>query len=531
MSNLARMDPYDIVPYESIAFPETHPAHLAILGRLFGLPAADPESCRVLELGCASGGNLIPMAWHLPGARFLGIDLSTAQIQRGLGLTKRLQLTNADLRQADILELDETLGTFDYIIAHGVYSWVPSPVREHLLRLASRLLAPAGLFYVSYNTLPGWRMRGMLRDILLYACRSADSAEDRIAATHAALQRLQSALQGLDSLSARYLTEEIDHLHQVHPSYLLFEYLAEHNQAFLFTEFASDAERSGLRYLSDTDLRTLFPSTYGSQVERALAPIEDGWQLEQWLDFITNRNFRQSVLCRADATVEDEIAIDLERFATLAFRCDLRPLKRPDLRKERPTPFSTPAGKRLDVSHPLTKAVIMMLAARFPDSLLIEDLMPLAVGEVSAAGGGTLASQVDACLAELFSLFAHGGLAAQPAPAHIPRPQMEKPRLSALTRAQVERGDNRVTTPHHTNLDLDAFAARLAMYLDGTRTIADVTQQLTQDLLSGSLAAPGDLRPREWSRQRIDARVRSATHDLVALFAHHGLLQASDERL
>ncbi|MEW8014368.1 MAG: hypothetical protein AB2807_06165 [Candidatus Sedimenticola endophacoides] len=53
------MDPYDQFFYESIPFPETHPRHLASLGRLFGLETADPERCRLLELGCASGGNLI----------------------------------------------------------------------------------------------------------------------------------------------------------------------------------------------------------------------------------------------------------------------------------------------------------------------------------------------------------------------------------------------------------------------------------------------------------------------------------------
>jgi tRNA G46 methylase TrmB len=104
------MDPYDLLPYESIAFPETHPAHLAALGRLFGLDTAHAEQCRVLELGCASGGNLIPMAWYLPGSRFLGIDLSRTQIEDGLRLTRRLGLSNIELRQGDILALDAQLG-------------------------------------------------------------------------------------------------------------------------------------------------------------------------------------------------------------------------------------------------------------------------------------------------------------------------------------------------------------------------------------------------------------------------------------
>ncbi|HSO79141.1 MAG TPA: class I SAM-dependent methyltransferase, partial [Chromatiaceae bacterium] len=268
------MDDYDAFPYESIAFPETHPHHLAVLGRLLGLDTASPATARVLEIGCAGGGNLIPLALGLPGARCLGIDLSARQIAMGQDLVQTLGLANLELRQGDILDLDPSLGPFDYIIAHGVYSWIPDPVRDHLLRLASRLLAPAGIFYVSYNCLPGWRMRGMLRDILRYACRAAVTPTERIAAARAALDRLRASLQGLEAHSARYLLAEMAHLDQVHPSYLLFEYLAEHNQAFLFSDVAADAERAGLRYLCDTDPRTLFPSTYGEAVDQALAPIE-----------------------------------------------------------------------------------------------------------------------------------------------------------------------------------------------------------------------------------------------------------------
>jgi methyltransferase-like protein len=521
------MDPYDTLPYESIAFPETHPSHLAVLGRLFGLPTADPEGCRVLELGCASGGNLIPMAWHLPGAHFLGIDLSGAQIQEGTRLIEQLGLTNVELRQGDILALDEGLGEYDYIVAHGVYSWVPAAVRAHLLRLAPHLLAPDGLFYVSYNTLPGWRMRGMLRDILLYACRDADTPQARLAAAQAALERLQAALHRLDALSARYLTEEIKRLRSVHPSYLLFEYLAEHNRAFLFSDFFAHAEAAGLRYLCDTDLRTLFPSTYGADVEGSLEPIEDGVELEQWLDFVTNRNFRQSVLCRSDTALDDDIAIDLDRFATLAFRCDLLPVKRPDLRREKDTPFATPGGMRLQVSHPLTKALLGLLADRFPDSVPLEELMPAAVQAVVAAGGGALANQVDACLAELFSLFAHRGLAVQPAPQQLPRSAMDRPRISALARAQLERGDPRITTLHHSNLDLDSFAAHLLSLLDGTRTPEELVRQITTDLENGALEPPGDLRPRQWPRERLLSHVRTAVQELLALLARHGLLDPS----
>ena len=73
---LQYITPYDAVPYESKSFPQTHPDRLATLGRLFGMNPAPVTHSRVLELGCAGGGNLIPMAFHLPENDFLGIDLS-----------------------------------------------------------------------------------------------------------------------------------------------------------------------------------------------------------------------------------------------------------------------------------------------------------------------------------------------------------------------------------------------------------------------------------------------------------------------
>jgi len=517
------MDPYDLLPYESIAFPETHPTHLAVLGRLFGLNTPEAEDCRVLELGCASGGNLIPMAWHLPGSRFLGIDLSRPQIEDGLRLTTRLGLSNIELRQGDILALDSRLGEFDYIIAHGVYSWVPPQVREHLLRLAGELLAPSGLFYVSFNTLPGWRMRGMLRDILLYSCREADTPASQLEAARTALDRLGKAVDRLDALSARYLREEIASLREAHPSYLLFEYLAGHNQAFLFSDFVTATERHGLRYVCDTELRTLFPSTYGDAVERALSDIEDGLELEQWLDFVTNRNFRQSVLCRADAVMEDEI--DLDRFAAFAFYADLRTPKKPDLRHAKPAPFVTPSGVRLEVSHPLTKAVLLRLSAHYPDCVPLAQVMPEAARDVATAGGGALGSEVHECLAELFSLFAHRGLGARTRQLRQSL-RSGRPRASGLALAQVDCGSQRVATLHHGNLDLDAFAARLLTYLDGTRAPEELAERLAADLAAGALLPPQGVQPERWSSERLLERVRAAVKDLLSLFARYGVLEA-----
>ena len=516
------MDHYEAVPYESIPFPDTHPGHLCAIARLFGLNPAEPSRARVLELGCAAGGNLIPMAWHYPEGHFLGIDLAPNQIADGQALLDRLNLPNCELRTGNILELDEALGEFDYIIAHGVYSWVPEPVRQHLLTLCRRLLAPHGVAYISYNTLPGWRMRGMLRDILLYSVRGAQTAADKLAAAGAALSRLDAGLDVLNAVSALYLKTELEHLRGVHPSYLLHEYLATENAAFLLRDFIDTAAEHGLTYIADTELQTLFPAVLGEGPAKALADLEDQNEIEQWHDFIANRNFRRSLLCRDDAPVVERI--DFAAFEALAFSADLTAPKKLDLRRAKSAPFRQANGTTLNVSHPLTKAALVHLAAVHPDAVALGDLYEAAARSVTAAGGGAQSQETPEFSSELFSLFAHRALRAHPSPQTYCHTVAERPLVSALAQAQAAQRWGHVAGVHHTGLDLDPISTRLVGLLDGTRDLDALTRTLAAELAAGTLPAPPGLDPQRLGPERIAPQVRTNTQRLLALFARQGIL-------
>lgn len=524
------MDDYDRLFYQSLCLPRTHPDHLAALGRLMGLRAAEPNGCRVLELGCAAGGNLIPMACRLPRARFVGIDLSAAQIAAGQRLLGGLGLDNIELRAADIALLDADIGEFDYVIAHGVYSWVPDAVRASLPRLARRVLAPDGLCYISFNTLPGWRMRGMLRDVLRDACRGVTEAPARLAAAQAALTRLERALPKLPGLMAEYLRAEIAALRGLHPSYLYFEYLAEHNRAFLFRDFLADVQAQGLRYLCDADLQRQFPASLGDAVDGALADLTDGADLEQWLDFVGTRNFRESLLMRDDARCEEQLS--LERFAGLCFSADLQVPPRLDLRDSAAALFRRPDGESVEVLHPLTKALLLELAGRYPDALSLPQLLPAARRRVQDAGAGH-ADEVDALLAELFGLFARGHLRACLHPRRSVAAVASRPTATALARAQIASGQDQVATIDHGNLGVDALAARLIGYLDGTRTVSELAARLQADLASGALR-PTDA-PSTWpgvdsSQSASQSKaLERVCRELLALFRRYGVLEQSVE--
>ncbi len=211
---------YDEVPYASLPFPDTHPDRLATVARLFGLNPPDISHCRVLELGCASGGNIMPMAELLPDSTFVGIDLSRRQIDAGQEQLKELNLSNVELRHASILDVDDSYGKFDYIICHGVYSWVPDTVQDKILAVCKQNLNPTGIAYISYNTLPGWHMRGMVRDMMRYHAGRFDDARSRIGQARALLDflvkaagsRVAEAMPGLVPLPRAFGRDQRAHL-------------------------------------------------------------------------------------------------------------------------------------------------------------------------------------------------------------------------------------------------------------------------------------------------------------------------------
>ena len=171
---------YEDVPYASLSYPQTHPDRLRMLAMLMGMEPAPLDGCRVLELGCAVGGNIIPMAYELPKSSFLGIDFSPGQIKTAQSVADGLGLKNIKLMQVDILSLTADIGKFDYIIAHGVYSWTPAEVREKVMSISRNNLAANGIAYLSFNAYPGWHMQGAMRNMMRYHTRKIEDNKKRL---------------------------------------------------------------------------------------------------------------------------------------------------------------------------------------------------------------------------------------------------------------------------------------------------------------------------------------------------------------
>ena len=185
---------YDVTPYAGNPYYHTHPSVLSAYGVLYGLSPATPGYSRVLELGCGDGSNIMPMAYEFPESEFLGIDLSPVQIGIGQKGVDALGLKNIQLKTLSIRNMSAADGRFDYIIAHGVYSWVPEAVRKKILSICRENLSDQGIAYISYNVLPGWQFNQSIRDMILYRTRYIKDPKQRV---EAALDLFNTMLAGI----------------------------------------------------------------------------------------------------------------------------------------------------------------------------------------------------------------------------------------------------------------------------------------------------------------------------------------------
>lgn len=492
---------YDDIPYESAPFTDTHPDHLCVLGRLFGLDTAPAENCRLLELGCSTGGNLIPMAWWNRESEFVGIDLSEVQVRAGRETVEALGLGNVRIEQGDIAALPESLGSFDYIIAHGVYSWVPETVRDAMLEFCRRALRPHGLVYVSHNVLPGWRMRGVLRDFLLYHTRKLKAPAEKLRAARAALAAFEGAYAGSELHVAAYLCDEARYLLKARDAYLYHEYLETINEPLWFDEFVSEVRSHGLDYVCDTELERLLPQQLPAPAAQILDEADDFIAQQRYLDFFRNTVFRRSVLCREDAGLSREIEITaLADWAAHAF---LSPEAAPDLKTDEESGYLASDGERHGVRDPLTRAALAVLRERYPDAVAIRELLVEARARLGQEGGALPPGADGRFYTELFTLFAGGAVQLRLRPQAISRGGA-RPKANGLAAWAAARGAGHVATMRHLTMTLDDFSRRLLLQLDGNRSREEITAHMA---VSGA-----------------KKEVSENVDRLLGLFARHGVL-------
>jgi SAM-dependent methyltransferase len=434
-------NPYDQVAYRTFPRRQTHPDRLAAIAVFFGMKPAPPAACCVLEIGCGDGANLIPLAYYLPESRFTGIDLAAGPVAAAGAMAAELAVHNIDLRVADLRDLSAQDGEFDYIFAHGLYSWIPADVRDRLLWVCRQCLAPQGVAFVSYNVYPGRYPRQMIREILLYHTRTLVDPAQRIAAARRLLEQL-------DHPEARSLMEQGD-------DSLFHDDLAPVNDPVWFHEFAAHAQRHGLQYLGEADSHITFEQVAGEAVNVI--------EREQYVDFLKLRPFRQTLLCRAE--------IPLDR-VTGAARMDEFLFSE----NKRARRIRTHQREPVFAEEPV-EAIAQALHDTAPLPAWFEELIPY-------AGNAELLREI------LFALLSSGCVNLHVHDFPCQETVTERPRASRLARYQAAGGGN-VTNACHIPVELDAVARRLVGLLDGTRTHRQIARELSR---TAGMPSPRDVR-------------------------------------
>jgi methyltransferase-like protein/ubiquinone/menaquinone biosynthesis C-methylase UbiE len=476
-------DTYDSVPYVSYAHAYTHPDMLCSLGRLFGLSPASPRRCRVLELGCASGGNLIPMAEQLPECEFFGIDRSRVQIDRGRALVGELGLANIRLEQGDIARVDpQAIGSFDYVICHGVFSWVPRPVQDRILELTAAVLRPRGLAFISYNVYPGWHMRELVRHMMVYHQRRFAEPGQQLAQARALLDFVADAVKrraAADDPHALLLGRELDGIRSMPDAYLFHEHLERDNSPIYFHEFIDRLQSLPLRYVCDTDLNLMVARDMPDDVVETLARIaDDQIRMEQYLDFIRNRQFRTSVLCRSEA--EPQRRLQPARVESLRWTMSAQPTTTPpSLAEGVELGFACASGARISSGEPLTKAALLELCDRWPATLDFDALVDAARSRVREAGIVLAEPNRTRLAADLIECLLRKAVIARSIEPPLAPAIPGKPKLSAFNRLMAER-EGWIATLHHHHVPLAGPQQTLAPLLDGTRDRAALVAAIVQ---------------------------------------------------
>lgn len=382
------MTSYNAIPYASLPISYTYVPFLAALGRLYGLETPDPEVCRVLELGCAEGSNIIPMAYYWPKSEFVGIDLSEVQIASGQEHIKALELSNVQLYVDDLANMSAAdYGKFDYIIVHGVFSWVPEDVQQRILSLGKAMLSEQGLMYISYNTYPGWHQHMVLRDAFKLYCDDVAEPEAKQQKIDAAIDYLKGFFAAADNDFSPYYIQRLKSLKSHSSSYIYHEYLEAYNTPLYFSEFIKCIESHEMEYVSDTYLPIDAPMLLGKTRFAYLKDIKSRIKQLQAMDYMINQRFRRSLICHQQATVQQSFSP--QDMMKVAYRGSLVAKHMPSLRHQRKTKYYLRTNPRLfvTVSHPVSKAAIQVLADNYPSSIAYKDLLQQACQLVARAGG------------------------------------------------------------------------------------------------------------------------------------------------
>jgi methyltransferase-like protein/2-polyprenyl-3-methyl-5-hydroxy-6-metoxy-1,4-benzoquinol methylase len=474
---------YDETPYQSHPFSQTTPEHLFAIAHLFGIQATPVEHARILELGCASGGNLIPVAVRLPNAHLVGLDISTSQIAEGQATITRLGLNNISLQHADLSEVNKSLGQFDYIIAHGVYSWIPADVQAAMLRICKENLSPNGLAYISYNTYPGWKYREVIRDAMMFRGATRETPQERLSYARGMMDFLRDRTHS-NSLSKENIVRALDSFKNQSDYYLIHEYLEECNFPCYFKDFIARANNNQMIYLAESQPSCMFVSHFPAETADLLLKECNGSQvvLEQHIDFLTDKTFRQTILIPEHRAAEIDYRLSHARLQSMHFSGIFTPVQSTTGQND-PANFTTYNNATINITHPLAIIAAEILSENYPSTLPVH---AIALEMSKRSPSSDLTVCMTTVLDFVNSMVVRGTIRYRCSPVSVATEISEFPLQDRLA-CNTQSEQHFITNAWHENVYLNVVELSIWPLLDGSHDFAALGKHLKQEAASGQI--------------------------------------------
>jgi methyltransferase-like protein len=476
---------YDEAPYVSLPFPASSPDHLAAVAYLFGVQSAPPHQCRVLELGGASGGNLIPHALKYPGSEYVGIDLSQKQIDEGLANIQALGLQNIRLLHMNLANIPASLGQFDYIICHGVYSWVSAEVQTAIMHICQHHLTRNGLAFISYKTYPGWKFKEIIRDVMQYGAIHQTEAKARLADARSAFDFLaDSSSEG--SLMHQALHENVGLIRTMRDDYLMHEYMEPFNRPCYLHELVQHAQDHGLSYLADAAVSIMFVGNLKPAIAQSLLDKygDSQVQIEQHMDFLSNRQFRQTILAPQHRQAEISYQLDRRRQDAMYFAGDYSLPEGHVLNHDESPQIFLVENVEIVISTAIGKAAMKVIGDHFPATLTPAQITDAAQSLLQRVKE----TDHDNVNRLLKSLIIQGAIIFRIAPAPITGNVSERPVAYGPALAMVVHQDaSQVTNIWHATVQVSLAERLLLRQLNGNNNEAQLSDILLDQVAQGML--------------------------------------------
>jgi SAM-dependent methyltransferase len=456
------MESYAALPYDARPITQAHPDRLGVILRMFGVRPAAAAHSRILDLGCADGSHLLALALEYPDSQCVGIDSSLEQIEQGKRAAAELGVKNLSLCVADLGDRIE--GQFDYVTAHGVYSWVDAPARERLLATLRSCLAPTGVGYLSYEALPGAYPRLAARDLLMPYVAELGSAGMG--------NRFRSIARALaDGVRADHpfsaaLRAELLRASQASDSAVAHDWCSDVHQAVYFRDFAEQLARHELSFVTDTPLLRSGASDLSDAGRRVLSELSrNRVERQQVIDILADNSYHESLVVHASAQLrsEPDFATELETAwfsVLLGLQQDTSGALQ--IRNHR--------GWQTTVTAPALKAAVTELANASPGARTLAALSK----DLDESSRQRLAQG-------LFELFAAGFIDLRRDPPRCALRPGERPQVSPLCRWQSSHSARLTDLCHYPVKIQEERARRLLGLLDGTRDRAALSADWSTD--------------------------------------------------